>query len=107
MSKVQLKDFLHSSFEITDEEIAEIVVGVVDAPRNTTPVFPMDSWAKMMAFFLRGSLEQKIKYCYKVYDKFNQGHITKNTMTYLLRHAFVMEGGGDDEDTVRVSYNNN
>lgn len=44
-----------------------------------------ESWVKGLSVLLRGNTEERIGYCFKVYDLNNDGFITREEMFLLLR----------------------
>lgn len=60
----QLKDVLHNALNMTEHRLMNCILSTVD--RSLTPYVSMENWVKIMSLYLRGTLEEKIKYCYTV-----------------------------------------
>lgn len=58
------------------------------------------TWIKTMNLFLRGTMEEKIQYCYGVYDPPQQG-IRREHMMKLLRRAIFKHDIEDIEENVK------
>lgn len=58
------------------------------------------SWIKMMNIFCRGTLDEKIVYCYNVYDPSGEG-IRRDQMMNLLRRTIFKHEVEDIEETTK------
>lgn len=67
MSKVQFKELLHASFDVTSAEMVDDICYVLD--KSASPYITMENWVKAMALFLRGTFEEKIRHCFNVNTK--------------------------------------
>ncbi|XP_026738788.1 EF-hand calcium-binding domain-containing protein 1 [Trichoplusia ni] len=94
------RDVMHNTFDlVTEEAILERMwmtwergaVGGEGALR-------FDSWVKGLSVLLRGNTEERITYCFKVYDLNNDGFITKDEMFLLLRNSLLKQPGDEDPD---------
>ncbi|KAF5295558.1 hypothetical protein FQR65_LT10421 [Abscondita terminalis] len=101
MRKNQLLDFMYNSLNMTDDAINYCLLSVMDRPRNSTPIFFLDSWLKLMIIFLTGSLQAKIDLCFKVYDRLNQGIIARSSMFHFLDNCIIAETKEESEDALK------
>lgn len=64
--------------------------------RNNKLHITMESWILGMSIFLRGDLEERIKFCFSVYDMMGDGYIKKELMFQALKNS--IRGTPQDED---------
>lgn len=58
----------------------------------------MDDYVTGMAVFLTQNLDDKIRFCFSVYDLNGDGYITREEMYQFLKHSMVEKAHGDAED---------
>lgn len=85
---------LHKAFGMADDALIERIFSALD---SITSSVPLKNWINAMSLFLRGSLKQKIKYCFKVYDVSGKNEIRREHMVNLLR-KFVYKHQDEDVD---------
>lgn len=91
------KDFsnvLHKAFGMADDSMIERICSALDSIKSSVP---LHTWIKAMSLFLRGSLKQKIKYCFKVYDVSGKSEIRREQIVNLMR-KFVFKHQEEDVD---------
>ncbi|XP_031334503.1 EF-hand calcium-binding domain-containing protein 1-like [Photinus pyralis] len=99
VTKVQLREILHVAFDMTDVDLTnDVVMSMVKGPSSFVP---MSTWARVMSLFLRGTLEEKISHCFKVYDVMMSGKIGRDIMVRFLRNCLVGTSDEDSEDAVK------
>uniref|UniRef100_A0A8C4NM67 EF-hand domain-containing protein n=1 Tax=Eptatretus burgeri TaxID=7764 RepID=A0A8C4NM67_EPTBU len=77
---------LHT-FDMTEEVIME---GVFKAfAKENCDIIDLNDWVDGMAVFLRGTLEEKIKFCFQVYDSNRDEFIDKEEVCHLLKDTIV------------------
>lgn len=94
MERNQLRAFFHSTFQVCDDTIIDRAFLYLDKTR--TPFVSLEMWIKVLSLLLRGTLDEKMKYCFFVYDLGSVGRIKRNDIIKLLRKCFISE---KDEDT--------
>ncbi|KAF2898849.1 hypothetical protein ILUMI_07328 [Ignelater luminosus] len=100
ITKDQFKEFLHNTLDMTDTEITNRIVHTVS--RGPSPIITMETWARVMSLFLRGTLEEKIKHCYSVYDIMFNGKIGRDIMVGFLDNCIISSSSDEDpEDAVK------
>ena len=57
-----------------------------------------EEWVKGLSIFLRGSLREKIKFCFDVYDMNSDGWITKEEMFHMLKFCLPQRQQEEDPD---------
>jgi len=97
-------DVLHKAFGMADDSLIErIVVALkvltLDASSHTT--ISLQAWIYMMSLFMRGTAEQKIKYCFTVYDVLGKGFIRRDQVVNLMRQFVYKHHEEEVEETVK------
>lgn len=99
MDRLQFRKIFHSVFQINDDFIIDRSFFYLD--KGTSAHVTLETWIRTMSLFLRGTLEEKMKYCYAVYDLNNDGKVKRNEVILLLGKCFVMEYEEDVELAVK------
>lgn len=100
MTKDQFLDILHSTLDMTDTNMTDIVLTAVN--KKSSNYISEELWLKTLSLFLRGSMEEKVKFCYTVYDIQGTGRLGKEIMFSRLKFS-ILSSSGDvyDEESVR------
>lgn len=99
MDRSQFRAFFHSTFQISDDFIIDRSFLFLD--KGLTPFITLETWIKTLSLFLRGTLEEKMKYCFFVYDLGGNGKLKRNDIIRLLRKCFIYEKDEDVELMVK------
>lgn len=99
MERAQLRAFFHSTFRICDDFIIDRVFVYVDKSR--TPFVSVEMWIKTLSLFLRGTLEEKMEYCFFTYDLSGVRRIKRNDIFKLLRKCLISKKDEDIELMVK------
>ncbi|KAJ3621184.1 hypothetical protein MTP99_003351 [Tenebrio molitor] len=100
ITKNQLRDVLHSGLDMTDDALMDRIFSVFERGPSTT--VSMETWATALSLWLRGTLEEKIDYCFSVYDLLGDGLIGRETMFFFLRSSLISQSSEDDaEESVK------
>lgn len=73
-------------FHITDEFLIDRAFMALDS--GTSTFVTLDTWLTIMSLLLRGTLDEKIGYCFAVYDLSGEGKIRRNQMVTLMSRCF-------------------
>merc|ERR1712018_1125812 len=87
MDRTMFRDILHRQFKMTDDIIMDKVFSVFDEDKDTR--ISADEWVKGLSMFLRGSLEDKMKFCFEVYDLNQNSYISREDMYQFLKNCMV------------------
>ncbi|GAB0184665.1 EF-hand calcium-binding domain-containing protein 1 [Grus japonensis] len=90
------RDTLHSAFGMTDDMIMDRVFRTFD--RDNDSCISVVEWVEGLSVFLRGTLEEKIKYCFEVYDLNGDGYISKEEMFQMLKNSLLKQPSEEDPD---------
>jgi len=96
LDRNQFRDLLHESFHMTEEILMDRVFRAFDA--DTDSLISMKDWVEGLSVFLRGSLEEKTKYTFRVYDLNGDGYISREEMFQLLKHCLIKQPAEEDPD---------
>jgi hypothetical protein len=93
MKRAQFFYVLQIAFDMVDITMMErVCLGLGIGKYYVTQTL----WVKAMSLFLRGTLQEKIKYCFKVYDVTGSGMINRNVMLQFLKNCFEIPVEGAD-----------
>ncbi|XP_046342745.1 calaxin-like [Haliotis cracherodii] len=96
MDRNKFRDELQTCFKITDDFLMDRVFRAFD--RDNDSVLKQEEWVLGLHVFLRGDLEDKIKYCFLVYDLNGDGHISREEMFHLLKNSLFKQSSEEDPD---------
>lgn len=99
MERSQLRAIFNSVFEIVDDFLIDRSFTYLD--KSGSAYVTLEVWIKTMSLLLRGSLEDKMKYCFAVYDINGDGKLKRNEVILLLGKCFVAEHDEDIELAVK------
>lgn len=99
MDRSQFRAFFHSTFQISDDFLIDRSFLFLD--KGLTPFVTLETWIKTLSLFLRGTLEEKMRYCFYVYDLGGNGRLKRNDIIRLLRKCFIYEKDEDVELMVK------
>lgn len=92
ITRYQLANIFDVAFGLPESILTRrMFLYLVGTPSSRIPV---ESWVKMMNIFLRGTVAEKIHYCYAVYDPKNQG-IKRDQMVVMTRALVFKVHHGD------------
>ncbi|XP_064560368.1 calaxin [Zonotrichia leucophrys gambelii] len=92
------RDTLYSYFGMTDDMVLDRVFIIFD--KDNTGRITVEEWVEGLAPLLRGSLEEKMKYCFAIYDLNGDGYISKKEMFEMLKHSLLIQPGDEEPDEV-------
>ncbi|CAI5690536.1 unnamed protein product [Oreochromis niloticus] len=85
---------LHSIFGLTDDRMT--VFRTFD--KDNDSVVSMKEWIDGLSVFLRGTLDEKIKYCFTVYDLNGDNAISREEMLHMLKGRLIRQPNEEDPD---------
>ncbi|XP_035174623.1 EF-hand calcium-binding domain-containing protein 1 [Oxyura jamaicensis] len=90
------RDTLHSTFGMTDDMVMDRVFRTFD--RDNDSCISVEEWVEGLSVFLRGTLEERIKYCFEVYDLNGDGYISREEMFQMLKNSLLKQPSEEDPD---------
>lgn len=101
MDRNQFRAFLNSTFQIIDDFLIERAFLYLDKGTTPSPFITLATFIKALSLFLRGTLDEKMEYCFFVYDLSNDGKIKRNDIIKLTRKYFISDKDEDCEVMVK------
>uniref|UniRef100_A0A8C3LBQ5 EF-hand calcium binding domain 1 n=1 Tax=Chrysolophus pictus TaxID=9089 RepID=A0A8C3LBQ5_CHRPC len=89
-------DTLHRDFGMTDDVLMDRVFRTFD--RDNDNCVSVVEWVEGLSVFLRGTLEERIKYCFEVYDLNGDGYISREEMFQMLKNSLLKQPSEEDPD---------
>ncbi|NXM13944.1 EFCB1 protein, partial [Ploceus nigricollis] len=90
------RDTLYNAFGMTDDVVLDRVFSTFD--RDNSGCITVVEWVEGLAVLLRGTLEEKMKYCFAVYDLNGDGYISKEEMFQMLKHSLLIQPADEEPD---------
>ncbi|XP_038625494.1 EF-hand calcium-binding domain-containing protein 1 [Tachyglossus aculeatus] len=90
------RNILHMKFGMTDDMIMDRVFRAFDKDNDSS--ISAAEWVAGLAVFLRGTLEEKMKYCFDVYDLNSDGYISREEMFHMLKNSLLKQPTEEDPD---------
>ncbi|XP_015605116.1 EF-hand calcium-binding domain-containing protein 1-like [Cephus cinctus] len=99
VQRLVFRDVLHSGFDHT-ENIRHLLVDRIFAAmdkQNILQIF-MDQWNEGMSIILRGTLNERINFGYRVYDLMKNNRIRKEQIFPIMRGCLIKQQPDEDPD---------
>ncbi|KAH1021903.1 hypothetical protein HUJ04_011387 [Dendroctonus ponderosae] len=96
VTKVQFRDVLHCALDMTDDSLMDRVFLALD--KGPSSCISMETWATAFSLFLRGTIEEKIQFCFSIYDIMGDGILARDSIFQLLRTSLVSQSGEEDAE---------
>lgn len=90
------RNILHNTFTMTDDMIMDRVFRAFD--KDNDSYISVTEWIEGLSVFLRGTLDEKIKYCFEVYDLNSDGYISREEMFHMLKNSLLKQPTEEDPD---------
>ncbi|CAL4130400.1 unnamed protein product, partial [Meganyctiphanes norvegica] len=94
----RFRDIMHGVFGMNDDNLMESVYQVFDMDQDGT-VGP-EEWCLGLSIMLRGTLSEKIEYCFSVYDNNGDGSIARDEAFHFLKTSVVNLPPGEELEEV-------
>ncbi|CAH1183637.1 unnamed protein product [Phaedon cochleariae] len=100
ITKEEFRDVLHKALDMTDDRIMNIVVTALDT--KARDYIGRETWINALSLLLRGTLEEKLQFCFSVYDYRGAGVLGKEAIFNILKYSLLSSAGESDaEESVR------
>ncbi|XP_048366333.1 calaxin isoform X2 [Sphaerodactylus townsendi] len=96
LDRNSFRNILHVTFGMTDDMIMDRVFRAFD--KDNDSCVSVTEWVEGLSIFLRGTLEEKIKYCFDVYDLNSDGYISREEMFHMLKNSLLKQPSEEDPD---------
>ncbi|CAG9831204.1 unnamed protein product [Diabrotica balteata] len=96
-----LMEVFHCCLDMTDmEKVIRIITCLDEKARDV--YISKELWVHMLSLFLRGTIEEKMAFCFKVYDYGGSGQLMKENLFKLLMGSLKSNiGESDAEEAVK------
>ncbi|XP_077363627.1 calaxin-like isoform X1 [Festucalex cinctus] len=95
----KFRSVLTNEFGLTNNTIMERVFRTFD--KDNDSFVSSKEWVEGLCVFLRGTLDEKIKYCFKVYDLSGDDYITREEILLMVRNCLRLHGEEDPFDSIK------
>lgn len=96
LDRGKFQSTLQYAFDITDDMIMDGVFRTFD--KDNDGFLSVKEWIAGLSVLLRGTLDEKMKYCFTVYDLNSDGYISRDEMFHLLRNSLTRQPNEEDPD---------
>nr|CAD7589254.1 unnamed protein product [Timema genevievae] len=96
MDRTRFREVLHTTFDMTDDSLMDRIFIVWD--RRNTGLINMDDWVIGLSVFLRGTLDEKIDYVFKVYDYLGDKALSYETLYFYTIKSLIRLPSDEDLD---------
>ncbi|XP_062363849.1 calaxin [Cinclus cinclus] len=90
------RDTLHSAFGMTDDVVLDRVFSIFD--RDNDGCITVVEWVEGLGVLLRGTLEEKMKFCFAIYDLNGDGYISREEMFQMLKNSLLIQPTDEEPD---------
>ncbi|KAL8609406.1 hypothetical protein ACOMHN_019895 [Nucella lapillus] len=97
MEREKVQDVLMDKFGLLDIFLLDRIYRTFVANSNNQHLKP-DDFVKGMANFLSSDLDEKIKFCFTVYDLNGDGYLLKDEMYQFLKNSMITKSHDVDQD---------
>ena len=99
ITRMQFRSVLYQVFNMPEDSMIERIMVVLD--KNITPYVTLETWLVAMSIYLRGTLNEKIAYCFAAYDIIGDGIIKRDQIIALMRNTIIKHQVEDVEEAVK------
>lgn len=99
VDKTQFRDILHCALDMTDDFLMDRIFYTLD--KGPSSFMSMETWTASLSLFLRGTLDEKIDYCFSVYDTMGEKLLGRETMFHLMKNSVLGVNDEEAEDTAK------
>ncbi|XP_050993323.1 calaxin [Labeo rohita] len=96
LDRVKFRNILHNTFGMTDDMMMDSVFRAFDKDNDT--YISVKEWVEGLSVFLRGTLDEKIKFCFDVYNLHGDGYISREEMLQMLKDSLIRQPTEEDPD---------
>uniref|UniRef100_A0A673CK87 EF-hand domain-containing protein n=1 Tax=Sphaeramia orbicularis TaxID=375764 RepID=A0A673CK87_9TELE len=96
LDRQNFRSILYNKFGMSDAIIMDAVFRTFDT--DVDSFISVKEWIEGLSVFLRGTLDEKIKFCFQVYDSNGDNYITKEEMFHMLRNSLIQLPNDEDPE---------
>jgi len=98
LSRPAFRDILINCFDMVDDLIMDRTYHSLASQGDYDALVTADLWITGMSVYLRGTTDEKIEFCFRVYDIDMNNEISRDEMYTLLQGAIVKSPSEEDRD---------
>ncbi|XP_043463770.1 EF-hand calcium-binding domain-containing protein 1-like [Leptopilina heterotoma] len=99
ISRIPFRDILHSGLDYTENLPHLLVDRVFSAiDKKDLSSLTVDQWIEGFSIMLKGSLDERIEFAYKVYDLMKTDSLKKEQIFPMMRGCLIMPKPDEDPD---------
>lgn len=91
----QLQSVIYKCFYMPEKDLISEMLSALDKTIKTSVT--LEAWVRTFSLFLRGTLDEKIDFCFAAYDIVGDGVIERDQMLALAKNFIVKSPDEDDE----------
>ncbi|XP_076980108.1 calaxin-like isoform X2 [Tamandua tetradactyla] len=96
LDRNEFRGILHSVFGMTDDMLMNRVFFVFDKDNDNR--INVKEWVKGLSVFLRGTFEEKLKFCFEVYYLNGAGYISREEIYDMLKNSLHQQSSEEETD---------
>ncbi|XP_071506849.1 calaxin-like [Diadema antillarum] len=96
LDRSQFREVLHSTFKMTDDVMMDRILRAFD--KDNDACINLYEWITGLSVFLKGTLDEKTQFCFKVFDLNGDGFIQREEMFHLLKTSMVKQPTEEDPE---------
>uniref|UniRef100_G3UIH6 EF-hand domain-containing protein n=1 Tax=Loxodonta africana TaxID=9785 RepID=G3UIH6_LOXAF len=96
LDRSAFQDILHSIFGMTDDMLMDRVFFAFDKDNDSR--INVNEWVKGLSVFLRGTFEEKLKFCFEVYYLNGDGYISREEIFDMLKNSLHQQSSEEEAD---------
>ncbi|KAK6619628.1 hypothetical protein RUM43_012385 [Polyplax serrata] len=94
----KFREVAHRLFDIAGDELYDKIYNRFDQHRAMQ--VNLETWATGLSVLLRGNLQEKLDFCWKVYDLYGTGYISRELMFHYMKNSIIKTSAGEDANEV-------
>lgn len=99
ISRMQFRSVLYKCFDMAEDCLIDRIMVALD--KGVTPFVTVETWSQTMSLYLRGTLDERIVYCFVVYDIIGNGQIRRDQIIALMRKSIIKHHSEDVEEAIK------
>ncbi|XP_007938045.1 EF-hand calcium-binding domain-containing protein 1-like [Orycteropus afer afer] len=96
LDRSAFRGILHSVFGMTDDMLMDRVFFAFDKDGDSH--INVNEWVKGLSLFLRGTFEEKLKFCFEVYYFNGDGYISREEIFDMLKNSLHHQSSEEETD---------
>ncbi|XP_004389722.1 EF-hand calcium-binding domain-containing protein 1-like [Trichechus manatus latirostris] len=96
LDRSAFREILHSIFGMTDDMLMDRVFFAFDKDNDSR--INVNEWVKGLSVFLRGTFEEKLKFCFEVYYLNGDGYISQDEIFDMLKNSLYQQSSEEETD---------